>query len=209
MARAPGPHGCMTTTMFGSREKRRALKFAVRTRLIPHIYSLGFERPHTKAVRPRWPEYLLESTYGRMRGPNTDFLDIYWDKYGAPKFKFFLNSGPTESMRHGTAWKDYTNDQLLSGYYGLPWGLLGYGGVWFGPGQSADAAVNMAIRAVSEWDEIVQRGDAAALAILQKRGFLERSGPGGWWLRHVKTDLPQAAIALNDWIDRLNGSGRR
>ncbi|HEY8572506.1 hypothetical protein [Phenylobacterium sp.] len=192
------------------KEKRRALKFGVRTRLIPHIQSLGFERPHTKVNRPRWPEFTPETDFGRTRGATTDFLDIQWERYGSAKFVMNFSFGPTAALHH--SWEQQLQDfsdlhRLRSGYYGLTWGLLGFGGVWFGAGQTPEAAIDLAMQRVSELDRALQ-GDAGALAVLVERGFPERGGPGGWWLRHVNTDVPRAFFAFFELIDRLNGRSR-
>ena len=67
--------------------RQRALKFGVRTRLVPHLHALGFERIGTKANRARWLEEPPGGfAFGRVRGETADLLDVYWDKYGSPKF---------------------------------------------------------------------------------------------------------------------------
>jgi hypothetical protein len=193
-----------------SREKRRALKFGVRTRLIPHVQSLGFERPHTKANRRHWPEFTPETDFGRIRGSQTEFLDIQWERYGSPKFVMNFGFGPTEALHQSweAEWKAFNYQRLQSGYYGVPWGMLGFGGVWFGPGQSAEAAIDLAIQRVSELSEALEQGDAASLACLVERGYTTRTGPGSWWLRHVGTDVPRGVFALDDWIRDLSGRSR-
>lgn len=194
-----------------SREKRRALKFGVRTRLIPHIQSLGFQRPHTKANRPHWPEFTPDWPFGRIRGTQTDFLDIQWEKYGSPRFVMNFELLPTEALHR--CWEAVDEAQniarLKSGHFGVPWGMLGFGGVWFGPGQSAEAAVDLAIRRVSEWDEVLKGGEAAPLARLVERGYLARTGPGAWWMRHTGTDVLSGIWAVYEWIYRFTGPARR
>lgn len=197
--------------MSGRREKRRALKFGVRTRLIPHLHALGFEKVGAKANRARWPEEPVGGfAFGRVRGTTADLLDVYWDKYGAPKFAIHFASRPkAEELASGEI------PRLESRFYGLPWGLLGFGGVWFGPGQSAESAVDLAIQRISEWDEALRTEDVRLLTALQtswdlrRADSLPRTGPASWWLRHVRTDVPRAIGAFYDWMWRITGSSPR
>jgi hypothetical protein len=154
--------------------------------------ALRFERTKTASAAPLW-EGLNPSSYdlGRRRGNRLDFLEIYWEKYGRPEFKIFFATCDVQHVasRSPPEWIDGT---LASGHYLLPWGLLGFGGSWFGPHQSADAAVDLAIQRLEELDAFLKQPNPRASARIVRFGFNDYAPTfAGKWLRFALGVFPR------------------
>jgi hypothetical protein len=178
--------------LVSEKARRRALKFAVKTRLIPHINAMGFESMKACSSRTQWVG-LNPSDYdlGRRRGDRFDFLSIYWEKYARPEFLIFFATSDLDHLadRSPPGWVSGT---LNSGHYALPWGLLAFGGTWFGPHQPADAAVGLAIQRLEELDAFLKQPNPRASARIVRFGFNDYAPTlAGKWLRFALGVFPR------------------
>ncbi|MEO8113604.1 MAG: hypothetical protein ABI655_04420 [Phenylobacterium sp.] len=138
---------------------RKALKAALKARFVPYLITLGFESTRKNATKAAWSELnRWEYDYGRRRDSRVDFLSLHWERYGAPWFEINFGTCEVTEIVPGSLPASWRSGEIRSGFYPFPWGLVGWGGHWFGQHRDPNLAVDLAICRMAELDEFFRSG---------------------------------------------------
>lgn len=132
---------------------RRRLKDGVDAKVKPLLRELGFESARTRAWKSsRFKDVLQGIGWIRINADRVDLLEIRWRKYGEARFVIDYWSWPRDAWNQQSADRGDKEGRVYPQH--RAWLKL----AWFGEGQNAEKAVELACRRIRELDGYLKGG---------------------------------------------------
>lgn len=134
---------------------RTRLKDGVDAKVKPLLRELGFESARTHAWKAsRFKDVVPQWGWIRFREDRVDLLSMRWEKYGEARFVIDYSSWTVEAWEQGAGRGDKIGQVYARRSAWSTW-------AWFGAGQNAERAVELACRRVRELDDYLKGAEPA------------------------------------------------